>query len=177
MGAWGIKSRESDRGLDLLNEIIGTLFVPNEFKTFDVPQVMKLAREICKKELGGTYPPGNRMNHLSELKYNWAAIFDNALLLIAECAVEFYQTGELDVNLYDSKTMEFVPKVIPEMHITRRNLERLLHTLHKVQDPQHPQYDSWWKDETREKWLAYIRSLYDELAKHYAEPSERIEPQ
>ena len=173
MGAWGIKSRESDRGLDLLNEIIDTLFVPNGFQTFDVQQVINLARKICKKALGTTFAPGNRMNHLPALRYNWAVIFDNALLLIAECAVEFYQTGKLYVDQYDGETQEFIAKAIPEMRITRRSLERLLRALQKVQDPRHPKFDSWLKDETRERWLLYIRSLYAELEKHYAEPSER----
>ena len=41
-------------------------------------------------------------------------MFDNALLLIAECVVEFYQTGKLYVEQYDDETDEFIEKAIPK---------------------------------------------------------------
>lgn len=166
MGSWGIKIRQSDYGLDLMLELVREQLAPDEFRVFDVPLALKTLRAFCKKALATTYEPGERLKHLPEIAYMWMVFYDPAYLLIADCVAEFYRTGSLAVDDYDRETDEPIPKVIREMHITQRELRLLITKLTRIQAPDRPLYEMWGTDEKREKWLAYIQSLREELQKY-----------
>ena len=42
----------------------------------------------------------------------------------------------------------------------------LLEEVRRVQDPEHEMYQSWIREETRQKWLAHIRALQEILESH-----------
>ena len=166
MGSWGIEIKQSDYGLDLLMELVREQLAPDGFQIFNVPLALKTLRAFCKEALATTYAPGNRLNHLSELRYMWMSFYDPAYLLIADCVAEFYRTGVLAVDDHDRETDKFIPKVIHEMHITQWNLHQLVAKLEKMQDPVRPICEGWMSDEIRKKWLEYINELQKELQKH-----------
>ena len=101
------------------------------------------------------------------LRYNWSNYYDGTKLLIADFAVEFYRTGSLTVDDYDRETGSFTPKIIREMNLPQRELDRLIHTLQRMQGPKHPLNPRWGDEkEPQEQWEIYIAFLLDELTKN-----------
>lgn len=166
MGSWGIKIKQSDYGLDLLSELVSEYLAPDGFRAFDVPSALKTLRAFCKEALGTAYGPGERLKHRREITYMWMVFYDPAYLLIADHVAEFYRTGALAIDAYDRETGEFIPKVIRKMRIPQWNLRQLIRKLDKMQHPDRPLCEKWGSDEKREKWLAYVQSLREELQKH-----------
>ena len=87
-------------------------------------------------------------------------------MLIAECLADYYRTGELVVYEYVGKTYDPVEHHIKEFVVTEADLKLLLDELKSVQNPEHWLYRSWFREETREEWLAHIQSVYQTLKEH-----------
>lgn len=167
MIAWIINARESNSGRDLTFELVERLFHPDGFKIFDVPKALAIAKEFSIRDVRTTYNPHDGRNHIPMLRYNWSNYYDGTKLLIADFAVEFYRTGSLTVDDYDRETGSFTPKIIREMNLPQRELDRLIHTLQRMQGPKHPLNHRWGDEkEPQEQWEIYIAFLLDELTKN-----------
>ena len=103
MGSWGITTRESDYGLDLLGTIIDRQLKASNFSTFKVADSL----EVIKADIMEEIRLANRGCSAAELviffserfPYN----FTQGALLIAEFLADYYRTGELVVlRLFDS---------------------------------------------------------------------------
>lgn len=169
-----VNARECNNGRDLTVELVERLFYPEGFKVFDVPKALVIAKEFSTRIISTTYNPNDGRNHIPMLRYNWANYYDDSKLLIADFAVEFYRTGSLVVGDFDRETDEYAPKTIRQMNLPQRELNRLIHTLQRMLDPNHPLNHRWGDEkEPQEQWELYIGSLHNELVKHYGVPPER----
>lgn len=167
MSVWIINARERNSGRDLTCELVDRLFHPDGFKVFDVPKALAIAKEFSIRDVRTTYNPNDGRNHIPMLRYNWANYYDGAKLLIADFVVEFYRTGALAVDDFDRETDRFTPKNIRKMNLPQRELDRLIHTLQRMQDPKPPLNHRWGDEkEPQEQWEAYIGFLHDELVKN-----------
>ena len=53
-----------------------------------------------------------------------------------------------------------------EFVVTPADLKILLDELQSVQKPEHEFYQGWFEEETRQQWLAHIRSVQQTLNEH-----------
>lgn len=166
MGAWGITMRESDYGLDLLSVIVEEQLKPVQFAYFDAANAIALLRQYILNEIKHC----NRGCSPEELDYyikiNFPRDFTQAALLIAECLGEYYRTGELVVYEYIEKNCELQERHVKQVIATGEAIPVLLEEVRRVQDPEHEMYQSWIREETRQKWLAHIRALQEILESH-----------
>ena len=61
MGAWGIRERQSDYGLDLLGTIVGTQLKAVDFAIFNTAEAIELLRQDIMEDIKRTNrgcPPG-----------------------------------------------------------------------------------------------------------------------
>lgn len=77
-----------------------------------------------------------------------------------------YRTGKLIVYEYTHESCEPVEHRIKLFVVTQADLKLLLDELQSVQNPEHWLYQSWFRDETREEWLAHVKSVYRTLKEH-----------
>lgn len=166
MGAWGITMRESDYGLDLLSVIVEEQLKPVQFAYLDTVKAIELLRQHILDEIKHC----NRECSQEELDYyieiNFPRDFTQAALLIAECLGEYYRTGELVFYEYIEKTCELQERHVKQVIAAGEALPVLLEEVGRVQDPDHEIYQSWIREETRQKWLAHIRALREILEAH-----------
>jgi len=166
MGAWGITMRQSDYGLDLLGIVVETQLKKENFSTFTVAEAMDVLRQDILKDIKRT----NRGCPPEELDYyinaNFPQGFTQAALLIAECLADYYRTGELIVTEYVGEKYDPVDHHIRAFVVTPADLKVLLDELESVQNPEHELYQSWFGEDTRQKWLAHIRAVYQTLKDH-----------
>ena len=166
MGAWGILERQSDNGLDLLGLIVAEQLRKVDFAAFNVTEAVKLLHEDTQNEIAQCRqkPPSKITEHYinESLMHN----FTHAELLVAECLAEYYQTGELIVYDYVGENYDPVKHRIRNFIVTSADLQSLLETLRRVQDPEHWCYQCWIDDDTCQRWLTHIRSVYQTLQNH-----------
>lgn len=166
MGAWGITMRESDYGLDLLSIIVEEQLKPVQFAYLDTAKAIELLRQNILDEIKQC----NRGCSPEELDYyteiNFPRDFTQAALLIAECLGEYYRTGELVVYEYIEKNCELQERHVKQVIAAGEAIPVLLEEVRHVQDPEHEMYQSWIREETRQKWLAHIRALQEILESH-----------
>ena len=166
MGAWGILERQSDNGLDLLGIIVVDHLRKVDFATFNVSEAVRLVNQYTSNEIE-TYrqkPP----SALTEWYINEVLMHDftHAALLVAECLADYYQTGELTVMDFVGENCDPVEHHITDFTVIGTDLQPLLDELQKVQDPEHWLYQCWVGEETRQRWLKHIRSVYQTLSEH-----------
>ena len=89
--------------------------------------------------------------------------FTQGALLVAECLDDYYRTGELVVYDYVGENYDPVEHHIKDFVVTQADLKLLLDELQSIQNPEHWLYRSWFREETREEWLAHIQSVYQTL--------------
>ena len=92
--------------------------------------------------------------------------FTQGALLVAECLADYYRTGKLIVYEYTRESCELVERRIRLFVVTEADLKLLLDELQSVQNPEHWLYRSWFREETRDEWLAHIQSVYQTLIEH-----------
>ncbi len=166
MGAWGITERESDEGLDNLDLITVEQLQENGFAFFDVEKALALLRHqiLGQIELANRGCPPEKLGFYVSQSYPRA--FTHAALLLAECVGDYYRSGELIVDEYIRESDQYKPRAIKKFIIKNAELQVLLQELQRVQNPRHEIYRSWSDEETRQRWLAHIQSLYQTLREH-----------
>ena len=166
MGSWGVTMRQSDYGLDLLGTIVDTQLKTVDFSSFSVADAL----EVIKADIMEEIRRANRGCSAEDLVFyfseNFPRNFTQGALLIAECLADYYRTGDLVVYEYVGKNYDPVEHHIKDFVVTEADLKLLLDELQSVQNPEHWLYRSWFRDETREEWLAHIQSVYQTLKEH-----------
>ena len=122
MGAWGIRERQSDYGLDLLGTIVGTQLKAVDFAIFNTAEAIELLRQDIMEDIKRTNrgcPPEGLDCYINA---NFPRDFTHAALLIAECLADYYRTEELTVTEYLGKNYDPV-----DYH--KRIVKRLGHDL------------------------------------------------
>ena len=166
MGAWGIWERQSDNGLDLLGIIIAEHLRKVDFATFNVSEAVRVVNQYTSNEIEKYRqgPPSERTEwYINEVLMH---DFTHAALLVAECLDDYYRTGELIVFDYVGENYDPEEHHITDFTIAETDLQPLLDELQKVQDPEHWLYQCWVSEETRQRWLKHIRSVYQTLSEH-----------
>lgn len=166
MGSWGITMRESDYGLDLLGTIVGTQLKVEDFSTFNVADAL----EVIKADIMEEIRQANRGCSAEDLVFSFSKKFPRSFtegaLLIAECLANYYRTGELVVYDYAGENYNPVEHRIREFVVTEADLKLLLKELQGIQNPEHWLYRSWFRNETRNKWLDQILNICQTLKEH-----------
>ena len=161
MGSWGITY-----GLDLLDTIVATQLKAADFSTFNVADTL----EVIKADIMEEIRKANRGSSAVELVFYFSECFSqnftHGVLLLAECLADYYRTGELIVTEYVGKNCDPVDHHIKEFVVTTADLKILLDELQSVQNPEHELYQCWIGDDTRQRWLAHIRSVQQTLKEH-----------
>lgn len=166
MGAWGITMRESDYGLDLLSVIVEEQLKPVQFAYFDAAKAIELLRQYILEEIKNCNQGRSQKEMAFYTELNFPREFTQAALLIAECLGEYYHTGDLVVYEYIEKACELQERHVNQILATDEALSILLEEVRRVQDPSHEIYQSWIREETRQKWLTHIRALQETLEAH-----------
>ena len=166
MGAWGITMRESDGGLDLLRTIVEEHLKKVEFSTFSVAEAIEIVKADGLEEIRKANRGTSAADLIFYISENFPRLFTVGALLIAECLADYYRTGELTVTEYIGKSKDPVDHHIKEFVVTPADLKILLDELLSVQKPEHEFYQGWFEEETRQRWLAYIRSIQQTLKEH-----------
>ena len=166
MGSWGIFERQSDYGLDLLETIVATQLTAADFDYFHVAGALETVKADIMEEIGLADRGGSAENLVLYFSEHFPRSFTHGVLLIAECLVDYYRTGELVVTEYTGERYTPVDHHIKEFIVSANDLNALLSELQKVQDPEHPIYRSWIQEETRQEWLEHIRAEYQILSEH-----------
>ena len=166
MGSWGITERQSDYGLDLLGTIVDTRLKQADFAIFNAAEAL----EVIKADILNEIRQGNRGCSAEDLIFyigaNFRQYFTHGAILVAECLADYYRTGELTVTEYVGETYDPVDHHIKEVVVTPADLKILLDELQSVQNPEHGIYQCWIGDDTRQRWLAHIQSVYQTLQSH-----------
>ena len=173
MGSWGIPERESDYGLDLLGTIVAMQLKAVDFATVNVADAL----EIIKTDIMEEIRQANRGCSAEDLVFyfseNFPKNFTHGALLIAECLADYYRTGELIVTEYVGEKYDPVDHHIREFVVTPDDLKVLLDELESVQNPEHELYQSWFGEDTRQKWLAHIQSVRQTLSQYSISTQEK----
>ena len=173
MGAWGITIRQSDYGLDLLGIVVETQLKKVNFSTFNVAEAMDVLRQDILEDIKRTNRgcPSEKLDYY--INANFPRDFAQAALLIAECLADYYRTGELIVTEYVGEKYDPVDHHIREFVVTPDDLKVLLDELESVQNPEHELYQSWFGEDTRQKWLAHIQSVRQTLSQYSISTQEK----
>jgi len=160
MGSWGIKSHESDSGLDMLAVAKDRCLQYIEYKTFHIKHITELLRthivdKFVKESQGWD---SEYIDFFYD--YTFPYRFAEAVILVAECFAEYRQKGTYLV--YDYKTK--MNWMVAEFIYTDEVLETLCTELKSTLDHKHPLYDSWKDSELFNEWQAHIQLLCDTLA-------------
>ena len=136
MGAWGIRERQSDYGLDLLGTIVGTQLKAVDFAIFNTAEAIELLRQDIMEDIKRTNRgcPPERLD--CYINANFPRDFTHAALLIAECLADYYRTGELIVTEYVGENYDPVDHHIKEFVVTPADFKILLDELQSVQNPE-----------------------------------------
>lgn len=166
MGSWGITMRESDYGLGLLDTIVTTQLKAVDFSTFNVADALEVIKADIMEEIRKASRGCSAEKLVFYFSESFPQNFTHGALLIAECLADYYRTGELTVTEYIGKSKDPVDHHIKEFVVTPADLKILLDELQSVQNPEHEFYQGWFEEETRQRWLAYIRSIQQTLKEH-----------
>ena len=133
MGAWGIRERQSDYGLDLLGTIVGTQLKAVDFAIFNTAEAIELLRQDIMEDIKRTNrgcPPEGLDCYINA---NFPRDFTHAALLIAECLADYYRTGELIVTEYVGENYDPVDHHIKEFVVTpETSCQGLFNTVHRI---------------------------------------------
>ena len=166
MGSWGITMRQSDYGLDLLGVIVGTQLKAADFSSFSVADALEVIKADIMEEIRLANLGCSAEDFVFYFSENFPRNFTQGALLIAECLADYYRTGDLLVYEYVGENYDPVEHRIKDFVVTETDLKLLLDELQSVQNPEHWLYRSWFREETREEWLAHIQSVYQTLKEH-----------
>ncbi|MCL2853290.1 MAG: hypothetical protein FWE20_09715, partial [Defluviitaleaceae bacterium] len=85
--------------------------------------------------------------------------YGTAVLLVAECLAEFSKKGVFVIEDYEAGA----EMKITEFIFTDSVLDELLEELHKMLDPDHDAYTSWFEEDTRQQWIAHMKMVCDSI--------------
>jgi len=159
MGSWGIKSHESDTGLNLLAVAEDRYLQGVEYTTFHIRHITELLRtHIVDKFVKESR--GWESDYIDFFYEDTFPVdFAFAVMLVAECFAEYRQTGTY--KFYDYKIDS--ERSINEFIYTGNDLEILRKELQSTLDPKHPLSKSWIGSALGE-WQAHIHMLCDTLS-------------
>ena len=158
MGAWGVRSKESDFGLDLLNLISKEQLFKVDFAYFNVAEGIALLEDYNRRTFGieKKMPEAEAGQAETCIEYTVPSCIDDALLLIAECVADYYCDGQFEVHDFWSEPDKLTIRHIKEIIITDADRQKLLDCLRRVLDPKSDQYNSWVDAKTTEEWKNLI---------------------
>jgi len=159
VGSWGVTTRESDYGLDLLTVANDRYLRGVKFKTFHVKHITELLRshiigEFVKESNGWE-------THYIDFFYDYTFPYHyaHAVILIAECFTEYRNKGNF--LIYDYKAAK--KRRIVNFIFTNEDLRALRSELQSILDPKHSLYESWQNSDYFNEWQAHIQMLCDTL--------------
>ena len=99
------------------------------------------------------------MTHYIEA--NFPSDYNDAVMLVSECFTDYLQKGAFIAVDYETKTK----MKITEFIFTESVLDELLEELHKMLDPTHDMYTTWFEDDTRKEWVAHMENMCRSIVK------------
>ena len=164
MGSWGIKSRDSDAGLNFLDLIIDENLKKIDFREFNINAALKLLKKYIIDEIKQI----NEGCSKEKLKFYFEETFPeryaDAVLLIAECLTEFLQNGEFVFNDYEEKKL--IEKRITTFVYTADNLRKLLKDL-RASIKLLEEFDKWFEESNAKKWKAHVEDMYTTIENEF----------
>ena len=163
MGAWGVTARQSDTGLDYLSLVQDRHLQEADYQYFDVRAIVDFLKAYifdgivrynagCSDEEMETY-----------IEANFPYRYGHAVLLIAECLADYFDTGELAVDLYNDGADEPQVMKISKFIYTGDDLRHLLGELQGILKPDHDLYDAWKDSDSFDEWQTHVQALCDKL--------------
>jgi hypothetical protein len=164
----GSKTHQSDCGLDLLAVAEDRILREVKFKTFHVKHITELLRshiidEFAKESNGWE-------SHYIDFFYDYTFPFHfaHAVMLVAECFMEYRRKGKLLFDNYETNKK----RRITEFIFTGEDLEALRTELQSLLDPTHGLYNSWKDSDSFAEWQAHIKMLCDTLSQAIGESGD-----
>jgi len=160
VGSWGVRTHESDTGLDLLSVAVNKCLRGVKFKTFHVKHVMAIMKaHIIDKFAKESYGwEAEYIDFFYECTFPYK--FAHAVVLVAECIEEYHRMGKYIIHDFEADKK----RQITAFDITKNDLKALLTELHTILDPNHELYQSWVESDSFSEWQAHIQALYDTLS-------------
>ena len=89
MGAWGIRERQSDYGLDLLDTIIATQLKAADFAAFNVAEALDVITADIMEEIRKANRGCSAEKLVFYFSESFPQNFTHGALLIAECLADY----------------------------------------------------------------------------------------
>jgi len=157
MGVWGIKSIESDDGLDKLLVITRVNFEKKGFLDFDILEIM----ETLKKHVANKVTNKLMQCTEKEKEFYFNEIFPyqyaDDVLLVTECLAEYIENGKFVFHTY--REYEPIKRKTTIFIYELNSLKNLLAGLHAVIDNQKKNLD-YSTEQLYRKWLLPIEKSY-----------------
>ena len=100
MGSWGITTRESDSGLDLLKTIVDEHLKKVDFSTFNVAEAIEITKADSLDEIRKANRGTSADDLIFYISENLPRLFTDEALLIAECLADYYSTEADQYSFY-----------------------------------------------------------------------------
>ena len=100
MGSWGITTRESDSGLDLLKTIVDEHLKKVDFSTFSVAEAIEITKADSLDEIRKANRGTSADDLIFYISENLPHLFTDEALLIAECLADYYGTEADQYSFY-----------------------------------------------------------------------------
>jgi hypothetical protein len=170
VGSWGNTAHESDTGLDLLAVAMDRYLRGVKFKTFHIRHITELLRchiidEFVRDNNGCE---SQYIDFFYEYTFQYG--FAHAVMLVAECFMEYRQKGKYILEDYTGGKLK--KRRITEFIYTRKDLEALLTELKAILDPQNAFYETWKESDYFNEWQAHTQMLCDTLSQAISEGGE-----
>jgi len=151
-------------GQDMLEVLAERQLEKASFRELDIStSIVTLKEYLVKKLSHGNWRVAPSLCQ-PELRYLYPIYFDSVRVLLAECVVEFFQTGRIYMAVLDPYRMEFVEHEIRLLILRPEDVATLLRALKKAQDPSHDLIARWKNPADRERWAEHMRALYQTIS-------------
>ena len=160
MGSWGIRTHDSDYGLDLLGIVEERYLRSIKFKNFYVRHITELLRahivDAFVKESNGWE------SHYIDFfyEYTFPYKFAEAVMIVAECFTEYREKGKYLIHDFKSDKKRRITHFI----YSCKDLKHLLTELQSVLDPKHPLCESWSESDSFSEWQLHMKTLCSVLS-------------
>ena len=163
MGAWGVKATESDYGLDLLALVEARYLRERNYERFSVGEVMVFLKEHIIEQIRHDNRGATKKEIEFYVKMNFPGCYDQAVILMAELLVKYFERGKIFIDVYESGKEKPTRKKITNVIYTHDDLNGLLADLTTVLDPGRALYRSWESGDYFHEWQAHVQALCDSL--------------
>ncbi len=150
MGAWGVKSLESDEGLDFEDEL----------------------RKLCEGkdvvELGAIIRDLKENTWLTDDPNEIEFLYDHVTMGLAEELITFTEEGKLTFEFSDDNDEE-QQWVVSKIIYTHADLDFLLEQITDIVQPKgevHETYELWEDSNSFDEWKAHVQSLIEKLTEY-----------